>query len=82
MEYIGEKVVNVLGLNSSRFQYAVDEYNRRERIKREKVDLELQRERQRIIDLGLQGIEADVNTTEDIPYAPPLEVLKVPVDDK
>ncbi len=82
MESIGEKVVNIFGLNSSRFQYAVDEYERRERLKQEKIDLEREKERRRILEKGLQGIEADVADDDDnidIPYAPPLEVLKVPL---
>lgn len=82
MEYIGEKVVNLLGLNQSRFQYAVDEQIRRDRIKQEKLDLERERERQKILDIGLQGIEAAVDTDDDIPYAPPLMVTKVLVDGK
>eukprot|EP00760_Papus_ankaliazontas_P006518 PhM_4_TR13076/c0_g2_i1/m.75313 len=43
-DYLGGKVANALGLTQSRYQYAIDEYNRQQRKKRRKEE-KVQKER-------------------------------------
>ncbi|CUG90205.1 Hypothetical protein, putative [Bodo saltans] len=59
MEAIGGVIVNTFGLNQSRFQYAVDEYNRRERVRIEKEQMVYQKERNRILEAARQGLDND-----------------------
>lgn len=72
MEWLGGKIADGLGITQSRFQYAVDEYNRRERRKRDKEALERERMLQRARELG----EED---EEPMPYAPPVLLEEHPV---
>lgn len=65
MESIGGVMVNVLGLNQSRFQYAVDEYNRRERVRIEKEQLAYQKERDRILERARRGLDAEDDDEDD-----------------
>ena len=75
-DWIGEKVANGLGLTSSRFQYAVDEYHRLERKKQRKVELARQQELEAIREKGLLGTIED-DDDDDLPYVPPVVTQKV-----
>jgi hypothetical protein len=88
MESIGGVIVNTFGLNQSRFQYAVDEYHRRERIRIEKEQQVYKRERQRILERARQGLDNDDDAEDDDDvdsasyYCPPMPHLvseKVPL---
>jgi hypothetical protein len=79
MDWLGGKVASGTGLTSSRFQYAVDEYYRRER-KRERREKEeeailLQRARDR--GLLRKTRDDDDEDEDDVPYAPPLVTHRV-----
>jgi hypothetical protein len=88
MEWIGGKVANATGLTQSRFQYAVDEYYRRERKRHEKELLEeailVQRARERGLlrksvvrpDGTVEIVDDD--SDDDVPYAPPVVTRSVP----
>jgi hypothetical protein len=81
MEAIGGVIVNTFGLNQSRFQYAVDEYNRRERARVEKEQLAYQKERQRILEAARQGLDNDTYEDDEEEgeatrrYCPPMPQL-------
>ena len=80
MDYIGEKLANGLGLTQSRYQYAVDEYNRREERKRRKAEMERQRKMEEEIANGFMSYDEDANDENDglgIPYVPPLVTTRV-----
>lgn len=72
MDWLGGKVANALGLTSSRFQYAVDEYWRREKKKHRKDMLErqLQEERER-------AARSALDDDDDVPYAPPVVTQEI-----
>lgn len=76
MEGIGGFFANLLGLNESRFQYAVDEMRRRERAKAEREAAEFRRERQRALEHDLVGLDDDSADTSGVPYAPALVLEK------
>ena len=73
MEWVGEKVVSTFGLDQSRFQYAVDEFDRQERrrLHKEQQILNARSEayRQRGLREGMDDPDEDIS---DIPYAPPI----------
>lgn len=75
MDSIGGVVARGLGLTNSRFQYAVDEYYRRERRKLRKEEQERQREMQRKREEGL--LDED---DEALPYCPPIVTQRVKVE--
>eukprot|EP00999_Lentomonas_sp_LEN2_P000524 NODE_1525_length_826_cov_73.865522_g1477_i0.p1 GENE.NODE_1525_length_826_cov_73.865522_g1477_i0~~NODE_1525_length_826_cov_73.865522_g1477_i0.p1 ORF type:complete len:191 (+),score=41.12 NODE_1525_length_826_cov_73.865522_g1477_i0:150-722(+) len=73
---IGEKVAGFLGITDSRFQYAVDEYNRqqeREAAAKARQERELARRRQRRIDAGLESTDDPEQPDTTIPGPLPVE---------
>lgn len=88
MENIGGVIVHTFGLNQSRFQYAVDEYHRRERARVEKEQMAYKQERQRVLERARQGLDDDdeEDDAEDsggsgryCPPMPPLVSERVPL---
>lgn len=79
MDWIGEKVAYAIGATQSRFQYAVDEYNRQERRKARKEELERQRLLEKARRQGLAG--GDLGGDDDdglgCPYVPPVITTEV-----
>lgn len=65
MESIGGVIVNTFGLNQSRFQYAVDEYHRRERVRLEKEQMQYQKEREKMLDRLRRGIDVISSSDDD-----------------
>lgn len=57
MEGIGGVIVNTFGLNQSRFQYAVDEFHRRERVKKDREELRRKRARERFLERASRGAD-------------------------
>lgn len=80
MEAIGGVIVRSCGLDQSRYQYAVDEYHRRERVKREKEQTRIARNDQKELNKGFGGIDDDDDDCPDAPYVPPVYTERVSVD--
>ena len=80
MQRIGETVSWVLGLQQSRFQYAVDEANAIERKKEQKWRREREAEKEKIRAHGLQPMDnEDDKDMSDAPYEPPISTVTVVV---
>jgi hypothetical protein len=70
MEWIGGKVSWLLGLESSRFQYAVDEYNRQKDMKAHREAMAAKHKQEVYLAKGMEGMDDPNDDVSDLPYLP------------
>ena len=70
MEWIGGKVSWLFGLENSRFQYAVDEYNRQKEMKAYRETMAAKHKQEVYLAKGLEGMDDPSDDVSDLPYLP------------